>query len=148
MPYALACALAALAGGGLTAQIGLNVQLRQSLGHPVLAAFVSFSVGALILGLVALAMRAPLPAGQAIAGAPAWAWFGGFLGAGYVLATIMIGPKLGAGLFVVLVIAGQLTAALLIDQLGLLGGAAQPISAARALGAALALAGVWLVQRG
>lgn len=148
MPHLLTCALAALAGVGLTVQIGLNVQLRQALGHPAIAACASFTVGALILAAFVLAARLPMPTLAAAAQAPAWAWLGGLLGAYYVAATIMFGPKLGAGLFVVLVVAGQLSAALVVDQLGWLNGQVQPVTPMRAAGAALALAGVWLMQRG
>lgn len=148
MNHLLACLLAALGGVGLASQIGLNVQLRQGLGHPALAAFVSFAVGATVLGVWALLARVPLPAGSALAALPPWAWLGGVLGAYYVVTTILIGPKLGAGMFVVLVIAGQLAAALAIDALGGLGGTPQPVTAMRAAGAGLALAGVWLMQRG
>jgi transporter family-2 protein len=147
MSQALACFLAALGGVALSVQIALNVHLRQGLGHALLAGCVSFIVGALTLGVAAGVLRVPLPAPAAVAQIPWWAWLGGILGAYYVSTTIVLGPRLGAGLFVVLVVAGQLVSALVIDQLGLLGPAVPP-APGRLAGAALALAGVWLMQRG
>lgn len=147
MTQPLAMLLAFLAGVGLAAQIPLNVQLRQGVGHPTLSAFISFSLGALVLGLYVLATRVPWPAAATLAQVPWWAWLGGTLGALYVSATIVLGPKLGAGLFVVLVIAGQLAAALTIDHFGWLGAAPQPLNPWRVAGAALAVLGVVLIQR-
>ena len=147
MPHLAAMLLAFAAGVGLAAQIPLNVQLRHGVGHPTLSAFASFTLGAALLGLYVLAARVPWPSFAQVAQIPWWAWLGGTLGACYVSATIVLGPKLGAGLFVTLVVAGQLAAALVIDHQGWLGAAPQPVNAWRVAGAGLALLGVVLIQR-
>ncbi|MDB5095969.1 MAG: family transporter [Cyanobacteria bacterium RYN_339] len=147
MPTWLAGLLAVLAGAGLSAQIAVNVHLRQGAGHPAIAAFISFQVGALILLAALLATRLPWPSLADLARVPFWAWGGGLLGAYYVFSTIALAPRLGAALFVVLVIGGQLTTALAIDQLGLLGAKGPPLDAWRLAGAALVVAGVVLLNR-
>jgi transporter family-2 protein len=147
VPTILAGLLAVLAGAGLSAQIAVNVHLRQGAGHPAIAAFISFQVGALILLAALVAARLPWPAPATLLRVPPWAWTGGLLGAYYVFSTIALAPRLGAALFVVLVIGGQLATALAIDQLGLLGTKGQPLDPWRLAGAALVLAGVALLNR-
>lgn len=146
MEFYVASALALLAGAALSTQIGINVHLRMAVGHPVVAGFISFLVGAVALGAYALGARLPVDA-PGLLRAPWWAWTGGVLGAYYVGSAIVLGPRLGATVFVVLVVTGQLVTALVIDQLGWLGTTPQPVSAWRLAGVALVLAGVIVSQR-
>lgn len=147
MPAFLAALLAVLAGAGLSAQIAVNVHLRQGAGHPAIAALISFQVGALVLLVAALLARLPWPTWSELTRVPVWAWTGGLLGAYYVFSTVFLAPRLGAAAFVVLVIGGQLATALTIDQLGLLGTKGAPLDAWRLAGAALVLGGVILLNR-
>ena len=71
----------------------------------------------------------------------------GLLGAIYVASVTMLGPRLGAMTMVALVIAGQLTVALVVDQFGILGYPQIAVTPTRLLGAALLLAGALLVVR-
>ena len=59
--------LAILVGIALPVQAGVNAQLRISLGHPLVAAFVSFLVGTLALGLLLVVLRIPLPGARTAA---------------------------------------------------------------------------------
>lgn len=147
MESALVFALLALAAGlGVALQAGINAHLGRSLGDPVLAAFVSFAVGAVGLGILVLALRPTLPGTQALAGIPAWAWMGGLLGAFYVATAILVAPRLGAASLVTLVIAGQVLTALVIDHYGWLGFQQQLVTWPRAVGAGLLAAGVALIR--
>jgi transporter family-2 protein len=146
VPPILAAVLAVLAGAGLSAQIAVNVHLRQGAGHPAIAAFISFQVGALILLAALLVARLPWPSLAELSKVPVWAWTGGLLGAYYVFSTIALAPRLGAALFVVLVIGGQLVTALTIDQFGWLG-KVQPLDPWRLAGVALVVLGVTLINR-
>lgn len=130
----------------LPVQVGVNAQLRTATGQPVLAAAISFAVGAVALFVLTGALRTPLPTGV-VARAPWWGWTGGVLGAAYVLGTILLAPRLGAATLTGAVIAGQLGAALALDHFGVIGFARQPITPVRALGAVLLALGVFLVQR-
>jgi bacterial/archaeal transporter family-2 protein len=139
--------MALAAGVLLPVQAGLNAQLRSALGTPVAAALVSFLVGTASLSLVALLLRTPLPLGRAWAVTSPWQWSGGVIGAVYVLAAIVLAPKLGAATLIAAVVAGQMITSLLLDQYGLVGFPVHPLTLVRVLGAALVIAGVILIQR-
>jgi len=137
---------AALIGAGLTVQVGMNATVRLAIGSPVLAAIVNFVVGLAALALVAVASGARWAPGSA-ASVPAWAWFGGLLGAAYVAATTVLGPRLGAAALLALTLAGQMVAALLVDHYGVIGFPQSPVTPTRLLGAALLVVGVVLIMR-
>jgi bacterial/archaeal transporter family-2 protein len=141
----LLCVVAFAAGVALIVQVAVNSTLRGSLGTPVGAAFISFLVGTAALLLFLLASRTPWPARAQLSAVPPWAWAGGILGAYYVVATIIVGPRLGAAALLALVVLGQLVTSLLVDHFGLLGFPQQPLTAVRLLGAGLLFCGVLLV---
>lgn len=137
-----------LAGALLSVQAPINAELGRALGHPLLAAAVSFSVGlAVLLAGVALG-GVGAPARAAAAAVPAYAWVaGGLLGAAYLTASILLTPRLGTAALMSLVICGQLLAALALDHLGLFGLARRSAGAGRLVGVGLLLAGAYLVTR-
>lgn len=137
---------AILVGAGLTIQVGMNATVRLTLGSPVIATIVNFGVGLAALVLLAVATGARVVPGSA-ASVPTWAWFGGLLGAAYVAATTVLGPKLGAAALLALTLAGQMVAALLVDHYGVIGFPQNPVTPARLAGAALLVAGVLLILR-
>jgi transporter family-2 protein len=140
--------LGVLAGSLLTLQATINAQLGRALGHPLLAAAVSFSVGLAALLLAALAGGATLPGPAALRSVPLHVWLaGGLCGASYLSASIVIAPRLGAAALMSLVICSQLTAAILLDQLGLLGLPDRPVSFLRLAGVGFLLLGAFLVTR-
>jgi transporter family-2 protein len=139
--------LALAAGVLLPVQAGVNAQLRSVVGSPLTAALVSFLVGTAGLGTAAVILRAPTALRAAWAVSPWWFWIGGLIGALYVVATIVLAPRLGAATLVAAVVAGQMIASLLLDQYGLLGFPTHPMNGLRVLGAALVMVGVILVQR-
>ena len=138
--------MAALVGAGITIQVGMNATVRMTIGSPVLAAIVNFVVGLSALVLLAVASGARVAPGS-VAAVPAWAWFGGLLGATYVAATTVLGPKLGAASFLALTLAGQMLAALLVDHYGVIGFPQSPLTPTRLLGTALLVVGVLLIMR-
>jgi transporter family-2 protein len=138
---------AVLMGAALPVQAGVNVRLRQILGDPLRASFVSFAVGSVFLLLLTLTAREPWPALSALARGPAWAWAGGLLGACFVVGTIVLVPRLGAAVTFALIVAGQMGISLAIDQFGLFGLARHPISLARIAGSGLLVVGVVLLRR-
>ena len=138
--------MAALVGAGITLQVGMNATVRMTIGSPVFAAIVNFVVGLAALVLLAVASGARVVPGS-VATVPAWAWFGGLLGATYVAATTVLGPKLGAASFLALTLAGQMVAALLVDHFGVIGFPQSPLTPTRLLGTALLVVGVLLIMR-
>jgi bacterial/archaeal transporter family-2 protein len=139
--------LAIGAGVLLPVQAGINAQLRSAVGSPLAAGLVSFLVGTVGLGAVALLLGAPMTLRPAWTSAPWWYWIGGLIGATYVVASIVLAPRLGAATMVAAIVAGQMIASVLLDQYGLLGFPIHPISGVRVLGAILVMGGVILVQR-
>ena len=138
--------LAMLVGGALTVQIGMNATLARAIGSPLWAAVVNFSIG--LVALIGIAVLAGSRASTDTLGqVPAWAWVGGVLGATYVASMTVLGPRLGGMTVVALVLAGQLTVALVVDRFGILGYPQVAVTPTRLLGAVLLLAGALLVAR-
>lgn len=138
--------LAVAVGASLTLQIGMNATLGRIVGSPLWAAVVNFTIGLVALVLCVFALGTRHTPGS-FAQVPAWAWLGGLLGAAYVASATVLGPRLGGVALLALVLAGQLGAALLVDQYGVLGYPKIPITPARLAGVALLVAGTLLVAR-
>ena len=138
--------MAAMVGAGLTVQVGMNATVRFAIGSPVLAAIVNFVVGLAALILVAVVSGSRWAPGST-ATVPAWAWFGGLLGAMYVASTTVLGPRLGAAALLARTLAGQMLAALVVDHYGIIGFPQSPVTPSRLFGAALLVAGVLLLMR-
>jgi transporter family-2 protein len=64
----------------------------------------------------------------------------------YVAVSGIVAPRLGAAALIGAVVAGQLTAALLIDQFGLVGFPVQLVSPGRVSGVVCLFAGVLLIR--
>jgi transporter family-2 protein len=139
--------VAILVGVVLPVQSGVNAQLRIGVGHPLLAAFISFAVGTIALLGLNLALRVPLPAGEAVTRLPWWHWIGGLLGACYIYLAILLAPRVGAATLVASIVAGQMATSLLLDHFGWVGYPQQPLTPTRAVGALLVIGGVLLIQR-
>lgn len=132
----------------LPLQAGINAELRTWLGHPLQAAFVSFTVGTIALLVLNVGFRIPFGEGRILGSAPWWVWMGGLLGATYVSMTVVLAPRLGAAAMIGAVMAGQLIGSLLLDHFGAVGYSVRPISMERIGGAVLLLIGVLLIQKG
>jgi bacterial/archaeal transporter family-2 protein len=139
--------LAVLAGAMLPVQTGVNVQLRGLLGQPLAAALVSFLVGTLGLAAVVALLRVPVPVGAAWGRSAWWHWSGGLLGGSFIALTIVLAPRLGAATLIAALVAGQMTASLIVDHYGWVGFAEHAITPLRLAGVVLIVVGVVLVRR-
>lgn len=139
-------AMALLAGAVLPFQAAANSSIGRLAGHPLWAALVSLSVSVMVIVPTLVLMRVSAPNTSAAVQGPWWLWIGGVLGAVYVAAAASVTPKLGAGGFLVCVVAGQMVAAVLVDHFGLMGLATKPINFSRVAGVLLILGGVFLIQ--
>ncbi|MHA2788232.1 DMT family transporter [Corynebacterium sp. S7] len=128
-------------------QVSVNGRLGTVLGSPVQAALVSFAVGASVLFLLLLLTRTPW---RGIDGAgeknPWWMWLGGVLGATIVFGTAFLGPIVGTGMTVVLMLLGMMVSSLLIDQFGLLGGHKRRVAPIQIIGILVIVAGVAMIR--
>lgn len=139
----------ALAAGALIAfQFGVNAGLRGFLGagSPLYATLVSYAVGTAASLACLLTVRPALPPWGRVASTPWWAWAGGAIGVGYVTASVLLAPKLGATRLIIMVIAGQLIASVLFDHFGLLGYAIRPFNIWRAFGCLLIVAAAVIIK--
>ena len=139
--------LAILAGMAMPTQAVVNSRLADSVGNPILAAFISFAVGTVALFLYILLTGVPLGDLATAESAPLVAWIGGFLGAFFVSVMATIVPRIGVALSFSLAIAGQMLITLLIDHFGWLGVTEKPINLMRVLGAVCITVGVILIRR-
>lgn len=142
----LLLAVAVLIGVVLPVQVGVNAQLRVGVGHPMVAATLSFAVGTLGLLAVTAVLRPGLPAVSAMARIPWWTWTGGLLGALYIASTIVLAPKLGAAALLAAIVAGQMLASLVLDHFGLLGFPVLPVTPVRVAAVLLIIIGVLMLQ--
>jgi transporter family-2 protein len=117
-PFILGLAL--VAGGLLAVQAAANLQLSSAVGGPIAASPVQLGIAATLLVIVA-AGAGTLTAATGLGGVPAWHLLGGLASPLYITAGMLLLPRLGALTSMGLFIAGQLTASLAIDGLGLFG---------------------------
>jgi transporter family-2 protein len=139
--------VAILVGLVLPLQAGVNAQLRTQVGHPLVAAFISFLVGTVALAIALVVARIPAPPARTLAGTPGWLWTGGLLGAGYIAVAVVLAPRLGAATLIASVVTGQMLASIVLDHFGWVGFAQHPLTPARGLGALLVVVGVILIRR-
>jgi transporter family-2 protein len=135
-----------IAGIVLPVQASINAQLKNYVGTPLIASTISFLVGLLAL-LIGTLIHGTWNLGKNLTSAPWWIWTGGLLGAFYVLATIVLIPRLGAATTVACVLAGQVVVSIIIDHFGLFQVTINQISIPRLFGAVLIIVGVILVQK-
>ena len=145
-PSLIAILIVVLAGGATALQAPTNAKLATAVASPVNAAFISFTVGTTVLGIVAALMhtRPDFAAARAL---PWYAWLGGVYGACFVVAAAWGVPRLGVAMTITLMVGGQLLLSLVLDHFGALGVPRQPLNLGRIAGVGLVLAGVLLVRR-
>ena len=139
--------LAFIGGAALSTQIGLNSSVAKATASPIWASGISFLVGTVAMFIVFIASRQSWPSLQSVSSVPNYAWVAGFLGAFYVTISIMAAPKIGAALLISLVVAGQMTAAILLDHYGALGFPQHSINWGRIAGAFMLVGGVILIRK-
>ena len=134
-------------GVAMTIQSGINAQLRNGLNHPLLAAFLSFLGGLLILGIMLLVVRQPLPLAADFGTIKWYNYTGGLLGAFVVYAVIVSVHRIGAANMFVLIVAGQLITAVIMDHFSMLGMKENPVTMQKILGVLLVIGGAYLVNK-
>ena len=139
--------LAALGAGiSVAVQQVLNGGLRTALNSPAWAGFISYLGGLLTMIVVLVAMREQMPSWKLVTATPWWAWSGGILGGVFILLVILLLPSLGAATLLALVVAGQMSAAVIMDHFGAFGLAQHSVSVSRLIGVALIIGGVVLMK--
>ena len=146
MDKSVAVGLTAAVGGLIALQAPINSTLGKRIGT-LPAASLSFAIGTVLLVLLAFAFGGGYGKLGEIRNL-SWIYLmGGVLGAAYVTSVLVTVRTLGAGGVTAATIAGQLTAAVVVDQMGVLGVEKQVITAPRMAGIVLLAAGTFLVVR-
>ena len=127
-------------------QTAANSRLRLSVGSPLVASLVSFSVGTIYLIAATLIQKGSLgiPA-EAFGRLPWWAWFGGICGLYGLTVNILIFPKLGGVQTALMPMLGQIGMGMLVDTFGWFHSATYPFTWLRLTALAMILAGVCMV---
>lgn len=114
--------IALAAGVALATQSAINTQLAKAMsGEAVIATFISFAVGTIVLFFIAWVKTDLWGNLSAIPSQPWWKLIGGILGAVVVFTTVLLAPKLGITAMLFFIIVGQLITAATIDHFGLIG---------------------------
>lgn len=140
-------AMAFLSGAIMPLQAGINGLLAREVSSVLTAATISFLVGTVALLILVAFQREPVNLSN-LKGLQWWHWAGGLMGAFFVFTAAFAAPRIGALLFMGLVLAGQLSSAILIDHYGWAGFREASISVSKAAGLLCILTGVWLIRRG
>ena len=146
MDRGVAVVLTAFVGGLIALQAPINSTLGRSVGS-FQAAFISFAIGTVLLAVIAAVARGGF---GTMGEATSLSWYyltGGVLGAAYVTTVLVTVRDLGAGGVTAATIAGQLSASVVIDQLGILGIPKDPVTLSKVIGIVLLAAGVYLIVR-
>lgn len=139
--------IAFLGGVATCVQVPLNALLAKGLQSAIWGAMISFFVG--FLGLIGYAVwiQDIKPNFANLSTVPWWGWLGGLLGAFFVTGSIIAAPRIGATLFIGLIIFGQMIAALLVDHYGFAGFNVATINVGRIAGVLLVIVGVLLIKK-
>ena len=125
-------------------QAPINAALGRFVGV-VESSCISFAVGA--LSLLVVSLIAGKGSFLKIVDAPPNLLIGGLLGAFFVTVALFVVPKIGAAVMIASVLTGQMTAALIIDQVGLLGIPKNPIDLYRIGGLACLAVSIKLLTK-
>jgi transporter family-2 protein len=127
-------------------QAPVNSMLGKRIGS-LPAGAMSFLIGTVVLVVLALAFGGGFGKVGEMRHLSWYYLMGGVLGAAYVTTVLITVRTLGAGGVTAATIAGQLTIAIAVDQLGILGVAKHSVTLPRIAGVALLAAGTFLVVR-
>ncbi len=136
-----------LAGVLNAVQTGMNAQLNKSLGKPILAAPIVYSVGLLAMLALSPFLGAKLSGYAKLAETPWWAYLGGIGGAVFIYAMLATTQKVGAGVFTGLTVSATLITSVALDHFGALGLDKHPINPMRVVAMMLILTGMGLLAR-
>lgn len=135
-----------LAGVANAVQAGQNGALSKGLAQSLTAGLVVVAGTAtciLVVGL--LTGRLTWPSLDQAVQMPWWAWFGGFMGGGIILAQFFIARQIGAATFLGMFVTAGVVTSIMLDHFGWVGFDQHRAGLGRIVGALLMIGGVALV---
>ena len=139
--------LAALVTGALVPlQLVFNGQLGGVTRNAFTASLIVFVTGAAVVAVLVAVLRPALPTVADLVAAPRTIWLGGIIATGYIIAIVVLTPRLGVGLTTGLILVGQIVTALALDHFGAFGTPQHTLGLGRAIGLALMIAGIVTIK--
>jgi transporter family-2 protein len=126
----------------------LNAGLARATGGPVAATILMLTAGLLALLLSAALASIRIPEVQTLLRIAPIQYAGGLIVVFYILSITFIAPRLGVGNAILFAVTAQLFTSALIDHFALAGAALRPVTAMRAGGLLVVIAGVVMTQIG
>ena len=132
----------------ITAQSSINSELNTYTENPLITALINFTTGLIVLAVMMVFSR---PIRQGFINIPQlvrdgklkrWQLFGGLSGAFFVASQSSLVQVIGVAIFTVAAVAGQTSAALLVDKSGIGPAGKQPVTLMRICAAILGIVGV------
>jgi transporter family-2 protein len=132
----------------ITAQSSVNSELNTYTENPLITALINFTTGLIVLSVMMIFSR---PIRQGFISIPRlvregrlkrWQLFGGLSGAFFVASQSSLVQVIGVAIFTVAAVAGQTSAALLVDKAGIGPAGKQPVTLMRIGAAILGIVGV------
>jgi bacterial/archaeal transporter family-2 protein len=145
MDRGFAVLIMVVVGGFIALQAPINAGLGKVTGN-FAAATISFAIGTVLLAAI-VAVSGKVGGLGNVAHVDWYYLLGGALGAAYVFSALVLVSEIGAGPVAAATVTGQLTTSVILDRIGFLGLAQEPITLSRVLGVVLLLAGTYLVVR-
>ncbi|GJE59924.1 DMT family transporter [Methylobacterium trifolii] len=135
-----------LAGVANAVQAGQNGALSKGLSQSLTAGLVVAAGTASCILAVGLASgKLAWPTYAQAMEMPWWAWFGGILGGGIILAQFVVARQIGAAPFLGLLVTAGVVTSIVLDHFGWVGFERHPATLWRILGGILMVGGVALV---
>jgi len=127
---------------------GIHVPINGALGEhiesPLVATFVFYGIGFLLIALVSLVF-ADRTAFLALAQAPRWYLIAGVISVLVVGTSTFLIPRIGALTLFVVFVSAQLVVRMVLSHFGWLGSPVDPVNGVKLFGIALLLSGAFLV---
>lgn len=150
MKVLLTC-LVIISGMTIPFQLAANKRMGEVVKSPTLAVAIGLLVGSMILVVVTWSGLMGGMGGErgdlgAVSRAPWWVWLAGLMVAFSITVQIISAEHSGAGPILAFVVAGQLTAALVLDHFGALGMKQDPVRWWKIVGLIVMAAGAGVMQ--
>lgn len=127
-------------------QQAINGRLGALLHSPVQGAFLSFGIGMVLIIAVTVFMTRDWPTVTTLKKVEPWAYFGGILGALFVLTTVISVPQIGTGLTIMIALVGQLIGSILVQQFGFWHANKAQVKAQQIIGILIMLVGITIIK--
>ena len=132
-------------GACIAAYFPMLGQSGKIVGSPVLANIPFFIIGAVTSIAIYLVMGGSPSAAARLGDVPPWMFLAGVVSAFMIVGSVFLIPRIGAGPFFVLLVAGQLLMGMIVSHFGLLGSPQDPTTLKKLAGVILAVFGAYLV---